>query len=245
MLIFKASILSQSGGTCNCTDPVDRTCTLNPTSPSNIEYSACLIGKIHEILLRASELFTDNGRHQQGSCHCDSCTCRYWVIHVWVPHKSTGGIGVCISPFARASNTDRRSPGMGLNAYFTYQVVGFHGTGPVTYRLALTAVFVEGFIFVFLSLIGMRQWLVKVIPPSIKVASGVGIGLFLTLIGMSYSAGIGLMTGSSSTPTDLGGCPPQYLDPETGDCTSHKMTNPTVCTLLLLIVILLTELRCG
>jgi hypothetical protein len=47
---------------------------------------------------------------------------------------------------------------MGLNAYFTYQVVGFHGTGPVTYRLALTAVFIEGFIFIFLSLIGMRQW---------------------------------------------------------------------------------------
>lgn len=116
---------------------------------------------------------------------------------------------------------------MGLNAYFTYQVVGFHGTGTVPYRLALTAVFVEGFIFVFLSLIGMRQWLVKVIPASIKVASGVGIGLFLTETGMSYSAGIGAMTGSAVTPTALGGCPPQYLD-VTGACTSHQMTNPTV-----------------
>ena len=114
---------------------------------------------------------------------------------------------------------------MGLNAYFTYQVVGFHGTGPVSYRLALTAVFVEGFIFVFLSLIGMRQWLVRIIPHSIKVASGVGIGLFLTEIGMSYS-GIGLITGSSVTPTDIGGCAPQYL--EDGHCTSHQMTNPTV-----------------
>jgi AGZA family xanthine/uracil permease-like MFS transporter len=53
---------------------------------------------------------------------------------------------------------------MALNVYFTYNVVGYHGTGQVSYRLALTAVFVEGFIFVFLSLIGMRQWLVKVIP---------------------------------------------------------------------------------
>ena len=51
---------------------------------------------------------------------------------------------------------------MGLNAYFAYQVVGYHGTGNVSYRLALTAVFVEGFIFVFLSLIGMRQWLVQI-----------------------------------------------------------------------------------
>jgi AGZA family xanthine/uracil permease-like MFS transporter len=123
---------------------------------------------------------------------------------------------------------------MGLNAYFTYQVVGFHGTGSVPYRLALTAVFVEGFVFVFLSLVGMRQWLVKVIPSSIKVASGAGIGLFLTEIGMSYSAGIGLITGSYDTPTDLGGCPPQYRDPQSGDCLSHKMESPTVSQLLAL-----------
>lgn len=118
---------------------------------------------------------------------------------------------------------------MGLNAYFAYQVVGYHGTGNVSYRLALTAVFVEGFIFVFLSLIGMRQWLVKVIPASVKVASGVGIGMFLTEIGMSYS-GIGLISGSPVTPTDIAGCPPQYLDPVAGNCRSHKMTNPTVST---------------
>lgn len=116
---------------------------------------------------------------------------------------------------------------MGLNAYFTYQVVGFHGTGTVTYRSALTAVFIEGFIFIFLSLIGMRQWLVRVIPASIKVASGAGIGMFLTMIGMSYS-GIGLISGSPVTPTDIAGCPPQYLDATTGACDSHKMTNPTV-----------------
>jgi AGZA family xanthine/uracil permease-like MFS transporter len=123
---------------------------------------------------------------------------------------------------------------MGLNAYFTYQVVGFHGTGPVSYRLALTSVFVEGFVFVFLSLIGMRQWLVKVIPSSIKCASGVGIGLFLTEIGMSYSAGIGLITGSFDTPTDIGGCLPRYRDPQSGECLSHRMQSPTVSSQLTL-----------
>jgi hypothetical protein len=118
-------------------------------------------------------------------------------------------------------------PGMGLNAYFTFQVVGFHGTGTVSYGLALTAVFIEGFIFVFLSLIGMRQWLVKIIPNSIKVASGVGIGLFLTETGLSYS-GIGLITGGFKTPTDLGGCSrAQYLM-DGNHCSSHRMTNPTV-----------------
>jgi AGZA family xanthine/uracil permease-like MFS transporter len=45
-----------------------------------------------------------------------------------------------------------------LNAYFAYQIVGYHGDGIISYNLALTAVFIEGFVFVFLSLIGMRQW---------------------------------------------------------------------------------------
>lgn len=72
------------------------------------------------------------------------------------------------------------APGMGLNAYFTYTVVGFHGTGPVKYELALTAVFVEGLVFVGLSILGLRQWLARAIPMSIKLASSVGIGLYLS-----------------------------------------------------------------
>jgi len=72
------------------------------------------------------------------------------------------------------------APGMGLNAYFAYTVVGFHGTGPVKYELALTAIFIEGFVFVGLSLLGLRQWLARAIPASIKLASGVGIGLYLS-----------------------------------------------------------------
>ncbi|KAE9365737.1 hypothetical protein N431DRAFT_548857 [Stipitochalara longipes BDJ] len=98
------------------------------------------------------------------------------------------------------------APGMGLNAYFTYTVVGPGGGGPVSYRLALTAVFVEGFVFVGLSLLGLRQWLAGVIPASIKLASGVGISLYLTIIGLTYSAGIGAITGSTSTPLELAGC---------------------------------------
>lgn len=72
------------------------------------------------------------------------------------------------------------APGMGLNAYFTYTVVGFHGLGSVSYELALTAVFIEGLVFVGLSLLGLRQWLARSIPMSIKLASSVGIGLYLS-----------------------------------------------------------------
>jgi adenine/guanine/hypoxanthine permease len=120
------------------------------------------------------------------------------------------------------------APGMGLNAYFAYQVVGFHGTGSVPYRLALAAVFIEGFIFIFLALIGMRQWLVRLLPTSIKIASAVGIGLFLALIGLSGSAGIGAISGAVSTPVDIAGCPAEFIDATTGQCTSHQMRSISV-----------------
>ncbi|SPQ21259.1 34b8dd36-e374-4c1d-aa39-47287332fd4d [Thermothielavioides terrestris] len=117
------------------------------------------------------------------------------------------------------------APGMGLNAYFTYQVVGAKGTGPINYRIALTAVFMEGWIFMFLALTGMRHWLIKIIPGTIKIASGVGIGLFLTLIGMSYTSGIGIVTGGIATPLALAGCPAEDLH-ESNQCTTGILTSP-------------------
>lgn len=114
------------------------------------------------------------------------------------------------------------APGMGINAYFTNQVVGFHGTGSVSYPLALTAVFVEGWIFVALSLLGLRQWLARALPKSIKIATAAGIGLYLTIIGLSPGGGLNVITGSSATPLELGGCPTEYRD-EFGQCTSHKL----------------------
>ncbi|KUJ19859.1 uncharacterized protein LY89DRAFT_682698 [Mollisia scopiformis] len=118
------------------------------------------------------------------------------------------------------------APGMGLNAYFTYQVVGSNGSGTVPYRLALTAVFIEGLIFVGLSILGLRQWLARTIPTSLKIAAGAGIGLYLALIGLTYSAGIGAITGSSPDPLEIAGCPIGYI--ENGQCTSHKMRSPTM-----------------
>lgn len=95
--------------------------------------------------------------------------------------------------------------------------------------MALAAVFIEGFVFLFLALTGMRQWLVRLLPNSIKIASGCGIGLFLAEVGLSYSSGIGAITGGgTATPLDLAGCPPKYVDAVTGLCNGHKMENPTV-----------------
>lgn len=107
--------------------------------------------------------------------------------------------------------------------------MGVNGNGKITYQTALTAVFVEGIIFIVLALTGMRQWLVKLIPSTLKTATGVGIGLLLTEIGLSYSAGIGAITGGgNATPLALGGCPAELISPATGLCESGQMTNPKV-----------------
>ena len=68
----------------------------------------------------------------------------------------------------------------------------------------------------------MRQWLARAIPASIKLATAVGIGLFLTIIGLTYSEGIGLVVGSIATPTELAGCSPENLL-EDGTCPSSDV----------------------
>jgi AGZA family xanthine/uracil permease-like MFS transporter len=181
--------------------------------------------------VRLQQPSTDSScRLEPFSDHGNCCHCRLQFVSVWVSNKHARVSCVshinALSIFSETLADFTRRPGMGLNAYFAYQVVGFRGQGFISYNLALTAVFVEGFVFVALSLIGMRQWLVKVIPVSLKIASACGIGLFLAEIGLSYSAGIGAITGGKNTPLEVGGCPLEYL--EDGVCTSHKMTNPTV-----------------
>ena len=73
------------------------------------------------------------------------------------------------------------SAGMGLNAYFAYTVI--LGMG-YSWEVALTAVFVEGIIFIILSLTNVREAIFNAIPASLKVAVSVGIGLFITFIGL-------------------------------------------------------------
>ena len=77
-------------------------------------------------------------------------------------------------PFALA-------PGMGLNAYFAYTVV--LGMG-YSWETALTAVFVEGIVFIVLSLTNVREAIFNAIPKNLKAAVSVGIGLFIAFIGL-------------------------------------------------------------
>ncbi len=72
------------------------------------------------------------------------------------------------------------APGMGLNAYFAYTVCGTMG---YNWRIALAAVFVEGIIFILLSLTNVREAIFNCIPKSLKHAVSAGIGLFIAFIG--------------------------------------------------------------
>ncbi|KAM6499745.1 Permease family domain containing protein [Amanita muscaria] len=137
------------------------------------------------------------------------------------------------------------APGF-LSVYFTYSVVGFHGTGMISYRQALAAVFMEGcdimvqsataltffpgrWIFLFLTLLGLRQWLVRVMPQSLVLAVGAGIGLFIALVGLS-SGGLNVIGGSTSTYVSIGGCNPgDYVSTSlVGYCNSRVLRSPTM-----------------
>ncbi len=80
-------------------------------------------------------------------------------------------------PFALA-------PGMGLNAFFAYTVCGQMG---YSWKVALAAVFVEGILFIILSLTKVREALFNCIPPALKFGVTSGIGLFIAFIGLQNS----------------------------------------------------------
>jgi len=100
-------------------------------------------------------------------------------------------------PFAMA-------PGMGINAFFAYSVViGLK----IDWRVALAAVFLEGLVFLVLSVSNIRQHLITAVPSSIKVATSVGIGLFLAYIGLggaTATGGAGLIVPNQATKTAFG-----------------------------------------
>ena len=94
-------------------------------------------------------------------------------------------------PFALA-------PGMGLNAFFAYTICQIMG---YTWQMALTAVFIEGIIFILLTVSNLREKIVDVIPDTLKKAIGVGIGLYITFIGLQSG---GVIVNNEATLVSLG-----------------------------------------
>src|SRR5690625_2681657 len=72
------------------------------------------------------------------------------------------------------------APGMGLNAFFAYTVVLGYG---IPWQTALSGVLVSGIIFIFLTLSGLREKIINLIPSNLKLAVGAGIGFFIAFIG--------------------------------------------------------------
>ncbi len=96
-------------------------------------------------------------------------------------------------PFALA-------PGMGLNAFFAFTVV--KGMG-YSWELALTAVFIEGIIFLLLTFFNIREAILNCIPLSLKYSISAGIGLFIAFIGL-YNGGHGIIVQGQGIPLTLG-----------------------------------------
>ena len=90
------------------------------------------------------------------------------------------------------------APGMGLNAYFTYGVV--LGMGH-TWQVALGAVFISGILFLVLSLLPVREWIINSIPKALKISISAGIGLFLAIIGLKNA---GIVVDHPATLVTLG-----------------------------------------
>ncbi|QCC46655.1 NCS2 family permease [Halobellus limi] len=95
-------------------------------------------------------------------------------------------------PFAQA-------PGLGLNAFFAITVVGALG---VPWQTALAAVVVEGLLFIVLTAIGAREYVINLFPEPVKFAVGTGIGLFLAIIGLQA---MGIVVDDPATLVALGG----------------------------------------
>lgn len=91
------------------------------------------------------------------------------------------------------------APGMGLNAFFAYTIV--LGDMNKTWQFALTAVLIEGIIFILLSFLNVREAIFDSIPKNLKNAVSVGIGLFIAFIGLD---GAGIVKVGDGTPLALG-----------------------------------------
>lgn len=118
---------------------------------------------------------------------------------IWIAALSTMVMGVVANyPVALA-------PGMGLNAFFAYYVCGKLG---LHWTVALGAVFFSGVLFLILTVSHIRQAIINAVPQNLRVAIGVGIGLFIAFIGLK---GTGLIVPDKATFIGLG----HVTDPKT------------------------------
>ena len=90
------------------------------------------------------------------------------------------------------------APGMGLNAFFTFTVVGELG---YSWEVALGSVFLAGTLFFLMSVTRLRSWMIESIPLNLRIAMGAGVGLFIGFIGLKSG---GIIVSNDATFLKLG-----------------------------------------
>lgn len=199
VLAANASILADSGGTCTVSD-CTAACSAGPSVPAEHCHGVDGAGLALHLVLPGPDckFFPVNPGYQA----CLQRTKQDLVVATAAASLVGSAVmGLWANlPLALA-------PGMGMNAYFAYTLVGYHGSGSLPYRAALTAVFMEGALFFLIAAVGLRSRLAKLIPAPLRLATTAGIGLFLAFIGLQSDQGLGLLGFNPSTLTSLAACP--------------------------------------
>lgn len=185
ILAVNASILTDSGGTCSVADCTGKFADGSSLPAGTVPGPAC---KFEPVDLGYAE-------------------CLNRVKKDLIVATAAAALIGCLIMGVAANMPLALAPGMGTNAYFAYTVVGFHGSGSLSYKAALAAVFLEGILFLIIAALGFRTRLAKLIPKPVRLSTSAGIGLFLAFIGLQASEGVGLVAVSGSTLVTLGGCP--------------------------------------
>ncbi|PSS33261.1 Adenine/guanine permease [Actinidia chinensis var. chinensis] len=193
ILAVNASILADSGGPCSVADCIPL------CSDPTVAAAACSGGNL--------SLITPDESCKFDPVNPGYTTCLEKIRKDLIVATVASSLIGCVIMGTFANLPLALAPGMGTNAYFAYTVVGFHGSGNISYENALAAVFIEGLIFLLISAVGLRTQLAKLVPKPVRISSSAGIGLFLAFIGLQNNQGIGLIGYSSSTLVTLGACP--------------------------------------
>lgn len=240
VLAANASILADSGGTCSvshCTSVCNAGASIPPEKCSGVSEAG------HALHMVAPgpqcKFFPVNPGYEA----CLQQTRQDLVVAT----AAASLIGSAIMGFW-ANLPLALAPGMGMNAYFAYTLVGYHGSGSLPYRAALAAVFMEGALFFLIAAVGLRARLAKLIPAPLRLATTAGIGLFLAFIGLQSDEGLGLLGFNPSTLISLAACPessraqlapvsvlpngtltvlPGAMASSATVCLNHRMQSPT------------------
>ncbi|KAI3773568.1 hypothetical protein L1987_48098 [Smallanthus sonchifolius] len=198
IITVNATILSDSGGTCTVSD-----CT---PPPSNYTMAVA----------PPDCMFKPNKGYEQ----CVSKIKNDLIVAT--------ALSSMIGSFAMGVFTNlplALAPGMGPNAYLAYNLVGFHGSGSISYQTAMAIVLVESCAFLVIAVFGLRAKVARFIPRSVRLASTAGIGLFIAFVGLQGNQGVGLVGPDPDTLVTLAAC--TRKNAITGACTGGIMQSPT------------------